>query len=92
MRWVLTCWIVACNAISGPDLTGGLLEATALADVLIGIVQRKVSDSGCREATAEARGGAERFLSEHCQIQCHRRICRECASQIRRPWARWTHF
>ena len=46
MRWVLTCLIVACNAFSGLGLTGGLLEVTALADVLVGIVQRKVSESG----------------------------------------------
>ena len=49
MRWVLTYLIVACNAFSGPGLTGGLLEATPLADVLIEIVERRVSDSGAEK-------------------------------------------
>ena len=58
MRWVLTCLIVACNAFSGLGLTGGLLEATALADVLIGIAQRKVSESG-----------AEKLLQKYAEVR-----------------------
>lgn len=44
-----TCLIVACNAFSGPGLTGGLLETTPLADVLIEIVERRVLDSSAEK-------------------------------------------